>query len=68
MQSLQLYQVQHQAVLVVEQGGTAVGPSLPPVPPPLRHVYNVAASTSPQLQQCYYLEMIGGKVSQDAKF
>ena len=49
VQSQQPYQVQHQAVPILEQGAAAAGLPPPSVPLPSRYIYNV--TPSPLLQR-----------------
>ena len=68
VQSPQPHRVQYQAVLLLEQGPAAAGPTTRPVPSPSQHAYNVTPSPSPQHQPRYQPEMVAGTAPPHAKF
>ena len=68
VQSTQPDCIQHQAVLLLEQGTAATGLQPPPVPPLLRHVYNITPSAPPQQHLHYQPELVADKVPPPSKF
>ena len=67
IQSPQLHRVQHQVLLLLEQGAEAAGPPLLPVLPASGHIDNVIPSAPLQRHQRYHLEMVAGKAPLLAK-
>ena len=68
MQSPQPYDIQPQAVPLLEQEATATGPPRQPVPPPSRHVHDVTPFPPLQRQRHYHLDMVAGIALPPAKF